>query len=316
MTPWLTVIIPVHDGAQYLRETLSAAAAEKPDGVEFLLYDSSQDNGGCRRIAEEFADRLELRYVETPECKPWTAKTNRGAAEARAPHLVMLHQDDLWLPGHLAALCSAIARAPSAAMSIAPSRFVDDHGRDVGRWRLPFRTGLHPGQDIAETLVVQNTIAIPSPVIRRDAWLAVGGMDESLWYTADWDLYLKLAHHGDVEVRPAVTTAFRIHGNSLTMTGSRRFDAFYEQQEIVLERHLPQLRAHARIRQEPLARAAIAVNCAMAAMAARQTGRGLRALGLLVHLGPVGVGRFLAATRLIDRIMPRLRLSFMGGLAA
>lgn len=316
MTPWLSAIIPVHDGAQHLRATLVAAAAEKPIGVEFIIYDSGQDDGASRRIVEEFVDRLDLRYVSTPDCKPWTAKTNRGAEEARAPYLAMLHQDDLWLPGHLAALRSAISRAPDAAMSIAPSRFIDDHGRTVGRWGLPFRSGLHSGAAIAETLIVQNTVAIPSPVIRRDAWWAVGGMDQSLWYTADWDLYLKLALYGDVDVRPEITTAFRIHRNSLTMTGSCRSGDFAAQQEIVLERHLPKLNTASRVMQEPLARASIAVNCAMAARAARQTGSELRALGLLIHLGPIGLGRFFATTRLADRVLPRLRLSIFGGLRA
>ncbi|MGK2911967.1 MAG: glycosyltransferase family 2 protein [Sphingobium sp.] len=316
MNPWLTAIVPVHDGAQHLRATLAAAAAERPDGVEFLLYDSSDDNGACRLLAKEFADRLNLRYVATPECKPWTSKTNRGAAEALAPHLVMLHQDDLWLPGHIAALRTAIERAPDAVMSIASSHFVDDQGCAIGRWRLPFRAGLHRGSAIAATLIVQNTIAIPSPAIRRDAWLAVSGMDESLWYTADWDLYLKLSQYGDVDVRPATTTAFRLHRGSLTMTGSRKQSEFSAQQEIVLERHLPKLQPKSRIRQEPLARASIAVNCALAARAAQQTGPSVRALSQLFCLGPIGIGRFLAATRLIDRILPRLRLSFKGALAA
>lgn len=316
MIPWLTAIVPVHEGAAHLRATLAAAAAERPEGVEFLLYDSGDDDGACQRIAAEFADRLDLHYVATPECKPWTAKTNRGVAEARAPYIAMLHQDDLWLPGHLAALRAAIARAPGAAMSIASSQFVDDRGRNIGRWRLPFRAGLHRGAAITETLIVQNTIAIPSPVIRRDAWAAVGGMDESLWYTADWDLYLKLAQYGDVDVRPGLTTAFRVHKGSLTMTGSRRHDEFAAQHEVVLDRHLPTLAARARQRQEPLARASVAVNCALAARVARQ-GAGQRgALGQLLHLGPLGLGRFLAATRLIDRALPRLRLGLARGIFA
>jgi GT2 family glycosyltransferase len=315
MTPWLTAIVPVHEGSHYLRATLEAAATERPEGVEFLLFDSSDDTDVCRSVAEEYADRLNLRHLATPECKPWTAKTNRGAIEARGAHLVMLHQDDLWLPGHLSALRAAIKRAPNAAMSIAPSRFVDDHGRNIGRWRLPFPTGVHSGRTVAETLIVQNTVAIPSVMVHRDAWLAVGGMDESLWYTADWDLYLKLARHGDVDVRPTMTTAFRIHGKSLTITGSRNNNEFLAQQNAVLERHLGEVRAEARIAQEAMARASVAINCALAARAARQNGGSIHALSLLLRLGPAGFFRFLAATRLTDRILPRLRLELEGRLA-
>ena len=314
MNPWLSVIVPVHEGEPFLGATLAAAAAERPDGVEFLLYDSSDDAGASRSVAESFAYRLDLHYTATPECKPWTAKTNRGVHEASAAHVAMLHQDDLWLPGHLAALRASINRAPQATLSISPSRFVDRHGRDVGAWKLPFQPGLYDGADLAAVLVVQNTIAIPSPLIRRDAWLAVGGMDEDLWYTADWDLYLKLAAHGSVCIRPETTTAFRLHGSSLTMTGSRRSEDFAAQQDLVLARHLPALPGPARRRQERLARASVAVNCALAARSARQPARLGAAVGALAALGPLGMVRFLRATRLIDRVMPRLRLSMAGGL--
>lgn len=306
MTPWLTAIVPIHNGARYLEATLAAAAAEMPAGVEFLLHDSGEDDGACRQIAEKYRDRLTLRYVATADCKAWTAKTNRGVREAAATHIAMLHQDDLWLPGHLDAVRQAIAAAPDAAMSIGPSRFIDSQGRDVGGWQLPFPAGVHAGAEIAARLIVQNTIAIPSPVIRRDAWLAVGGMDESLWYTADWDLYLKLAQQGDIHVRPVPTTAFRLHGTSLTMTGSRRQDEFAAQLETVVQRHLPALPAAVRGRQEAMARAAITVNCALAARSAGQL------FGALARLGPVRLGRFLATTRLIDRVVPRLRLSLAG----
>lgn len=314
MMPWLSVVVPVHDGARFLGATLDSAAAERPEGVEFLLYDSSDDGGASRAVAEHYARRLTIRYHEAPDCKPWTAKTNRGVSQARAAHVAMLHQDDLWRPGHLAALRSAIAAAPDAAMSIGPSRFIDPVGREVGPWNLPFASGLHPGESILGTLVVQNSIAIPSPLIRRDAWVAVGGMDEALWYTADWDLYLKLAGHGGVHVREAATTAFRLHGSSLTMTGSRDAVQFREQHEIVFARHLPRVPEPTRARQARLGRAAIAANCALAAGSRGRLPELAKGLGAVVALGPARWRGFLRASRLVDRALPRLRLSLAGAM--
>jgi len=312
MKPWLSAIVPVHEGARFLGETLEAAAAQRPDGVEFLLYDSSDDNGACRDIARNFAGRMDIRHVPTPECKPWTAKTNRGVAEARADHIAMLHQDDLWLDGHLEAVRAAIAQAPGAVMSIGPSHFVSVSGEKVGQWRLPFAPGLHAGSRLAEKLIVQNSIAIPSPVIRREAWLAVGGMDEALWYTADWELYLKLMAAGPVMVRKPATTAFRLHGSSLTMTGSRNAADLRAQLETVLDRHIAAIPPERRHRQGRLALAAIAANCALAAGSRRDWRTAIRGLRPLLALGPLGLARFLEATRLIERVMPRLRLSLAG----
>ena len=313
MSIWLSVVMPVHGGATYLGATLESAAAEVAGdaGVEFRLYNSLADDGAARAIADGFTGRLNMVWQDVPQLGPWTAKTNLGVAEARGTHIAMLHQDDLWLPGHLAALRAA--RDAGGVMSVAPSRFVGPAGQDLGLWGLPFAPGVHAGADFARTLLVQNTIAIPSPLIAREAWAACGGLADALWYTADWDLYLKLARAGEVYVRAAATTAFRVHAKSLTMTGSRDAAAFRAQHEQVLARHLPDL---APLPQglERRARAGIAVNCALAAAANGQRAGLMGAAGRVCTLGPMGALRFIRESRLIDRIRPRLRLMLSGGM--
>jgi len=46
---------------------------------------------------------------------------------------------------------------------------------------------------VLQRLIVQNFLAVPAPLFRRELALQAGGMDESLWYAADWDLWLNLS---------------------------------------------------------------------------------------------------------------------------
>ena len=311
MKPWLSVIIPVHNGQKFLSATLASAVVEKPEGVEFRIYDSGDDDGAARRAADPFFAHMNIVWQDVPNLKPWTAKTNKGVSEAGAAHIVMLHQDDLWLPGHLNAVRRAITRWPEVAISVASSRFVAADGRVLSPWRLPFTPGLHRGASVATALLVQNSIAIPSPVIRRDAWLACGGMDEALWYTADWDLYLKLTQLSDIVVREGATTGFRLHGASLTMTGSRDAAAYYDQLNRVLEKHVDNIPNIPR-KIEYLARASITVNCALAAAASGDISRLGAGFFAIAKLGPLGAIRYVHQSRIIDRLWPRLRLSIGG----
>lgn len=314
MTPWLSVVMPVHDGAGFLGATLASAAAERPEGVEFLLYDSGNDGGAAREVAELFANQLDLHWCATPEMLAWTAKTNHGVRAARAEHVAMLHQDDLWLPGHLAALRAAIVTAPDAAMSVGSSQFISASGRPMGRWSLPFRPGRVESQEFVTTLLVQNSIAIPSPVIRREHWLACGGMDEKLWYTADWDLYLRLGRQAPIFVREQETTGFRLHGGSLTMTGRLDDRAFRAQLETVLERHLDAVPVSLRQGAAHLARVSVDVNCSLATASSGQFGGLIRLIGALLRLQPTKLPAYLRQSRIIDRLLPRLRLSLAGDL--
>jgi len=312
--PWLTVVMPVHHGEQFLHATLTSAATQDTDGVEFLIYNSGVDDGASRRIAERFANQLDIFWRDMPELPSWTAKTNLGVREARAAHVSMLHQDDLWLPGHLDVVRRAVTANPDAILSVAPSWFAGPDGRRIGNWDLPFSPGLVAPEDFISTLLVQSSIAIPSPVMRRDAWLAAGGMDENLWFSADWDIYLKIAAQGHVTVRSETTTAFRLHQGSLTMTGSRRPGSLRPQLETVLERHLCHLPAHSRSRIERRARASIEINCALADASCGDRRALISATLRLLSLGPIEVARYLRQSRIVDRVVPRLRLALAGNL--
>lgn len=307
--PWLTVAMPVHNGAAVLAATLDSAASEQPDGVEFIVLDSSA-NDACGRIVTAYSAWMNIDYHHVPDLLPWTDKTNEAVRMARGSHVAMLHQDDLWKKGHLASVRSTITNFPEAVMQVGSSCLVDIRGRTIGSWDCGLAEGLIDGSTVAKHLIVQNSIAIPSPVIKREAWNSIGGLDPQLWYTADWDLYMKLALLGKVAVRPQRTTAFRIHGGSLTMTGRQEKGAFKEQLDIVLSRY-----SHVAGPDElARAEASIAVNVSLAEASTGKLSALTGAVAPLAKLGPVQTLRLLQQTRLVQRVWPRLRLKLARGL--
>jgi hypothetical protein len=310
--PFLSVVMPVHEGAAWIASTLESLAAEPYDGLEVIVIDSSP-TGATADIAERFADRLPLRLLRRADLKPWQTKTNLGVDLARAVFACILHQDDLWLPGRVAAVRRWLATAPEAALHLAPTLIIDRHGKRLGRWTCPLPAGEPLGSDfVLERLLVQNFVSVPAPVFRRASWLACGGMDEGLWYTPDWDIWAKLASAGPVVYHDEATTAFRVHGSSLTVTGSHDAGEFRSQMEIVLKRHLGRLPAAVRRRGEPAARASINVNVSLAAASGGSVPAIYRAARNMLSLGPSGIKRYLRDSRLRERVMPRLRAKLTG----
>jgi glycosyltransferase involved in cell wall biosynthesis len=310
-TPWLTIVMPTHGGEQWVDAALRSLAAEAAEGLEVLILDSSPTPATVD-IARRYAAHLNLRIVEHPNLVMWPAKTNHGVAIAQAPHVCWLHQDDLWLPGRAAAVRAWIAAAPHAPLHLAPCAIIDRNGRTLGVWRCPLPPRIElPAAMVTERLLVQNFIAAPAPVFRQDAWLACGGMDEALWYTGDWDIWLKLAARGSVYYHDAVTTAFRIHGGSLTMTGSRDQADFTSQMQIVLDRHLAKI-SPTSTAIERAARASIAVNSALAAASAGDLSGLWPAASAVLRLGPAGVRRYVRDSRIVERLAPRLRAKLGG----
>jgi glycosyltransferase involved in cell wall biosynthesis len=312
--PWLSAIVPSHNGERWLAAALQSVAEQGDSGVEVILVDSS-DSDDSLDIAARFAHKAGVRAYRRPDLRSWMAKTNFAAAEAQGAWLCMLHQDDLWLPNRCRELARWVAAHPRAVMHLHPAHLIDEAGRRLGLWRCPLPGGeaaVEPGL-LLERLLVQNFVAIPAPTIRRDAYLEVGGLDEGLWYTADWDLYFKLLFSGEVYYHPDALACFRIHRKSLTMSGSKGVDDFRSQMEIVRDRYIGRLtrRRRATLR---IANASIAVNVALAAAGNGKPGRMIAAVARLLALGPRHIVRYFHHSRIIERAYPRLRARLAGGL--
>lgn len=310
--PWLTVIIPSHRGEEWITSALNSLASEGAEGVEILVIDSSPTSHAVA-MAHGFSGRLRLRVFERPDLSSWHTKTNFGVAACESTHICWLGVDDIWFPGRAAAVRSWIEAAPEAPLHLGPGAIIDKMGRILGVWHCPLPANSKLAASfVIERLLVQNFIAAPAPVFRKDAWLRCGGLDENLWYTADWDMWLKLAALGPVYYHDSVTIGFRIHGGSLTISGSRDVADFADQMLTVLKRHLPILGDSKII--ERTARASISVNCALAAVSAGEF-RGLtRAALQILRLGPTGIHRYVRDSRIMERLLPRIRAKLSGAL--
>ncbi|HEV3260038.1 MAG TPA: glycosyltransferase, partial [Gemmataceae bacterium] len=215
--PWLSVIMPTYNGDAYLAAALDSVCAQDDAAIEVIAVDDGSTDATVP-LLESYAERLPLRIVRRGRIGNWVANTNHGLTLARAEHVCFLHQDDLWLSGRLAVVKRLLAQSPDAALLLHPSWYIGPDGRRLGMWRCPLPAG--PGEleaeFVVERLLVQNFISMPAPVFRRETALAVGGLDESLWFTADWDLWLKLAATGPALYHPEPLSAFRIHPQSQT----------------------------------------------------------------------------------------------------
>jgi glycosyltransferase involved in cell wall biosynthesis len=307
------VIIPSYRGEQWIGTALLSLTAERAQGIEVIVVDGGETSA-TRDIAQTFSDRLRIRVYERRDLHSWHSKTNFGVAVAESDHICWLGVDDVWLPGRAAAALAWIEDDPQTPLHFAASEIIGSDGRRLGVWRCPLPQDCELASDfVTERLLVQNFVAAPAPVFRKDAWLCCGGLDENLWYTADWDMWLKLAACAPTRYHPKVTVGFRVHAGSLTATGSRDRAEFVRQMEQVLARHLRELKSPSS-GAERAARASISVNSALA-LAAVGNYRALPcAAAQVALLGPGGMTRYFRDSRIVERLLPRVRAKMIRSL--
>jgi hypothetical protein len=193
---------------------------------------------------------------------------------------------------------------------------IDEAGKRLGLWRCPL-----PGDDAPvptrtffERLLIQCFISTPTITIRRDAYLEVGGLDDSLWQTADWDFYLKIASIGDICYHPNPLACYRVHRNSLTVLAGKDSADYKNQHRIVVDRHIQKLAAESRKEVLRVSAASIEVNTALAAVLGGNFSLIAKAFVSILALGPRGIRQYFFCSRIVDRLTPRVRALVSGRL--
>jgi glycosyltransferase involved in cell wall biosynthesis len=312
--PWLSVITPCRNGQRWLAAALQSIVDQREQGIEVLFVDASTDNASLR-IVDTFAHQLNIRTFHRTDLS-YMAGTNFGVEQASSDHICILHVDDLWLPDRCVQLRKWLCAQPDAVMHLHSCYIIDEAGKRLGLWRCPLPSGDTPvpTRTLFERLLVQNFISTPTITIRRDAYLKVRGLDDSLWYTADWDFYMKIASIGDIFYHSDPLACYRVHTNSLTVLGSKDSTDFRTQQRIVIDRHAEKLSPESRKEVLRMAEASIAVNVALAAVLAGKFSLMVKAIIAILSLGPRGIRQYLFYSRIVDRLIPRVRALVVGRL--
>jgi glycosyltransferase involved in cell wall biosynthesis len=303
--------MPTYNGAAYLTAALESIRAQGDQQIEIIAVDDGSTDATVA-LLESFTDRLPLRIVQRGRIGNWVANTNHGLSLARGEYVCLLHQDDIWLPNRLAILKDLLARWLPATLLLHPACFIDSTGKRLGLWRCPLpssNTFLNPSL-VVERLLVQNFISVAAPVVRREVALRVGGLDEDLWYMGDWDFWLKLIAAGKTVYCPRALSGFRIHSLSQTVQRSAQAAEFRRQHEVVLYKHL---KLWEKLHPDTLAvrRAAcfsVELNMVLAAYVHGQRPDWLSLFRSLRTLGVPEWHRFLRDSRIVERVLARLRM--------
>lgn len=303
--PWLSVIIPTYNGKKYLAAALNSVLVQQDSSIECVVIDDGSTDETLA-IVKDFQHQLNIRLITKARAGNWVVNTNHALGVATGKYACFLHQDDLWLEGRLEQVKKAIAAYPQAALYLHDSVFIDEMGKPLGLWRCPLagKRRLISADEMVEKLLIQNFVAIPAPVFKRTAALDVEGLSNELWYTADWDFWLKLAALGDTCYVPKPLAAFRVHGDSQTIRRSSSIAEFRQQMRSVVDKHLTE-----RVKREvsKVAFFSTEVNTGLAAMVHGESPNLLKLAFDFALLSPPGWWRYWQDSRIQERISARLK---------
>lgn len=186
--PKVSIIIPVFNGSNYLREAIDSALAQTYQNIEIIVVnDGSTDNGATEHIALSYSDRI---------C--YFSKKNGGVASAlnlaidkmTGEYFSWLSHDDLYFVNKVEAQINALDQMQDKRVVLYSDFAVFYNSPDkLSEVKLP---SVRP-EHFRYFLTTRNSLNGCSLLIPATAFVECGLFDEKLRTTQDYDLWFRMA---------------------------------------------------------------------------------------------------------------------------
>ncbi len=219
--PRITVVTPSFNQGRYLEETILSVLNQRYPNLEYLVMDGGSTDQTVS-ILRRYESRLD--FWASEKDRGQCHAINKGFARSTGEILTWLNSDDMLAPGALAAV--ALGFHLSGADMVAGVCQLQENGVLL-REHL---TSCPDGPLGLEELLDQEHcwdkgqfFYQPEVFFRRGIWERAGArLDESLYFSLDYELWLRFAQAGaQLKVLGCPLAIYRVHANQKTYTVDR-----------------------------------------------------------------------------------------------
>jgi len=219
--PHISIITPSYNQCEFLAETIESVIRQEGDFyLDYIIVDGGSTDDSVN-IIKHYANLLdENRWVI--KCKGlrfrWFSEADHGQADAimkgfhlaEGEILAWLNSDDTYLGGTLARVVDVFTENPQVMVTYGRSYYTNSTGEIIGQY---------PTASFNFTQLAQfNFICQPSAFFRKIAFAAVGGLDVSLRFAMDYDLWIRLAKSFEFIYLQEYLATYRLHDDSKTFS--------------------------------------------------------------------------------------------------
>jgi glycosyltransferase involved in cell wall biosynthesis len=229
--PKVSVIIPAHNAARFVTETVESVLNQTHRNLEVIVVDDGSTDETAE-VLRAFDDRIVLR--SQPNGGVARAR-NEGARVATGEWLAFLDADDLWLPDKLE---RQLGLADPGTSWIYSDRFNFGSREGVPEVQSEI-TAMYEGDVFTALLVEGNFISSSTVIVRKEIFDRAGGYCENLRGTEDWDLWIRVSERNPIRFCPMQLLRYRIHSAGI----SHNYDHMWRERRMVIVRALALSRA-------------------------------------------------------------------------
>jgi glycosyltransferase involved in cell wall biosynthesis len=235
----ITVVTPSYNQGEFLAETIESVISQAGDfHLDYIIVDggSSDNSVDIIKQYQESLNRMHWPVACRGISYRWISEKDQGQTDAlikgfraaKGELLAWLNSDDTYLPGALQAAAAFFRAHPDTGLLYGEAHYCDTAGTVIGRYRTEdFDYG---------KLAWFNFICQPSSFFRREVFEAVGGLDRSLHFAMDFDLWTRIGKRFPCRFLPRFLSNYRLHEASKTVRDETLYQNCEEALRLTMDR--------------------------------------------------------------------------------
>lgn len=204
----LSVILPVRNGQNYLRQALLCLDSQLGHEDELIVVDDgSQDD--TRGILESFKPLfMRLKILKGDGMGPAAAR-NAGLALAMGQYVSFLDHDDLWPEGRLTRHISFLEQSPAIHAVVGKTAY--EYEGVMSERTMMFKNGTS----------ALHHVHLGATTFRASVFKKVGCFNVNLPFSEDHEFFLRVREQGmAMHFEPEISLRYRVHGSNMSLDKS------------------------------------------------------------------------------------------------
>lgn len=216
--PLVSIIIPVYNGANYLRHAINSALAQTYPNIEIIVInDGSTDSGKTEKIAKSYGNKI--RYYHKENGGVSTA-INLGIKKMKGEYFSWLSHDDIYSPNKIEVEINYLKEhrlINKKVILYSDYQVIDKNGKLLSTIIINHSlTEKHHLAAFMRGALNGNALLIP-----KSAWQEYGLLNPKLFCTQDYSKWLEMSKTYRFIHLPIPLVSTRYHAGQTTHTDPR-----------------------------------------------------------------------------------------------
>lgn len=219
--PKVSIIIPVYNGANYLREAIDSALVQTyPNFEVIVINDGSIDGGKTEKIALSYGNRI--RYYSKGNGGVSTA-LNWGIEKMTGEYFSWLSHDDMYTPDKIEKQMEILQSVSPETILYGGFELIDGKSRKFAQVN-PSSLYREDKLNVPLFPLLKGLINGCTLLIHKSHFVRVGLFDPTLRSTQDYDLWFKMFRGATLKFHRGLYVKTRIHPEQGTNSMPKHID--------------------------------------------------------------------------------------------